>query len=54
METKFIDVFSELSNYAIVRMPDREFLGCVIQGDSLAILCRLARSIAVRLENEGA
>jgi hypothetical protein len=50
VETKSLDVFSELPNYGIVRMPGREFPGCVVQGDSLAILCRLARSIVARLD----
>ena len=38
MERKELDVFSELSNYAIVRMPGRNYPGCVVQGDSLSIL----------------
>lgn len=43
MELKQLEVFSERSNYGIVRMPDRSFPGCVIQGDSLAILFEAAR-----------
>ena len=38
MERKELEVFSALSNYAIVRMPGRSYPGCVIQGDSLSIL----------------
>ena len=45
MEIKQIEVYSELSNYGIVRMPGRHFPGAVIQGDSLHILCRHACSI---------
>ena len=45
MEIKQLEVFSEASNYGIVRMPGRRFPGCVVQGDSLAILCGLARSL---------
>jgi hypothetical protein len=38
VERKELEVFSDLSNYAIVRMPGRSYPGCVIQGDSLSIL----------------
>jgi hypothetical protein len=44
-ETKQVEVLSETSNYAIVRMPGRNFPGSVIQGDSLYILVGLARKI---------
>ena len=50
MEVKQLEVFSESSNYGIVRMPGRSFPGCVVQGDSLSILCGLALSIAKRAE----
>jgi hypothetical protein len=43
MDIKEIEVFSEETNYAIVRMPGREFPGCVIQGDSLSILLSCAQ-----------
>jgi hypothetical protein len=43
MEIKPIEVFSEVSNYAIVRMPGRNYPGCVIQGDSLNILLNTAK-----------
>ena len=49
MERKEIEVFSEASNFAIVRMPGREFPGCVIQGDSLSILHTLAITIRGRV-----
>jgi hypothetical protein len=45
MESKSLDVFSETSNYGIVRMPGRRFPGCVIQGDSLANLLSAAAVI---------
>jgi hypothetical protein len=43
MEQKQIEVYSEMSNYAIVRMPGRNYPGCVIQGDSLNILLKTAK-----------
>lgn len=49
MEQKTMKVFSETSNYGVVRMPGRSFPGVVVQGDSLAILCRLARSVKQRV-----
>ena len=49
MERKEIEVFSEASNFAVVRMPGRSFPGCAIQGDSLSILHSLARSIHGRV-----
>jgi hypothetical protein len=40
MERKELEVYSEASNYAVVRMPGRNFPGCVVQGDTLfALLC---------------
>ena len=46
MERIEIEVFSQTTNAAVVRMPTRRFPGMVIQGDSLHILYRLADSIA--------
>jgi len=42
MERHALEVLTDLSNYAIVRMPGRNYPGCVIQGDSLSILLRHA------------
>lgn len=46
MERIEIEVFSQASNAAVVRMPTRHFPGIVVQGDSLHILYHLAESIA--------
>jgi hypothetical protein len=48
MVEKSIEVYDETSNYAIVRMPGRAFPGCVVQGDSLAILLGHARVVLDR------
>lgn len=53
MEMKPLEIYSEESNYAIVRMPGRNLPGCVVQGDSLAILCRSAKRIAARIKEKG-
>ena len=45
METKTVEIYSEASNFAIVRVPGRRFPGCVIQGDSLSILLAHAKIV---------
>jgi hypothetical protein len=55
MECKELEIYSELSNYAIVRMPGRAFPGCVVQGDSLSILLHTAErayELALRTGHE--
>jgi hypothetical protein len=51
MKTEPVEIFSERSNYAIVRMPGRSFPGCVIQGDSLKILLRHALRVWELVKN---
>jgi hypothetical protein len=51
VERKELEVYSEASNYAIVRMPGRNFPGCVVQGDSLNGLLSLAKSIRQRVDS---
>jgi len=46
MEIEQLEVYATTSNYAIIKPPGRNYPGCVIQGDSLSILCRTARDIA--------
>jgi len=46
MEIEPLEVFARDSNYAVIKPPGRHYPGCVIQGDSLAILCRMAMHIA--------
>jgi hypothetical protein len=50
MERKELDVLSEESNFAIVRMPGRNFPGCVVQGDSLCILYHRALDVLSRVK----
>jgi hypothetical protein len=45
METKPVEIFSEASNFAIVRVPSRRFPGSVVQGDSLSILLGNAKTV---------
>jgi len=53
VEQKMLEVFSETSNSGVVRMPGRAYPGSVIQGDSLSILCCLARAIRQRASASG-
>ncbi len=52
MKRHKLEIFSETSNYGIVKMPGRHFPGCVIQGDSLHILVGMARNIAKKLPKD--
>ena len=45
-----LNMLSEQSNHAVVQMPEREFPGSVIQGDSLSILCAEAKEISSHLK----
>ena len=46
-----LEVFSEASNYAVIRPAGRRFPGSVIQGDSLAVLCAEAREISEQIRS---
>lgn len=43
-----VEVLSEASNLAVIKLPGRAFPGSVVQGDSLSILLSLARSVRDR------
>ena len=51
MEVQSLEVYAADSNFAVVKPPGRQFPGCVIQGDSLRILCGLAVSVAERVRD---
>ncbi len=38
MKKELVEIYSDVSNYAVMRHPDRNFPGSLIQGDSLGIL----------------
>ncbi len=46
MELEQLEVYSREANYAVIKPPGRSYPGRVIQGDSLGILCRMAKHIA--------
>jgi hypothetical protein len=42
MRTATVEIFSDQTNAAVMRHPERRFPGVLIQGDSLYVLCRQA------------
>ena len=53
MEVLPLEVYATDSNFAVVKPPGRHYPGCVIQGDSLRILCGLAIGVAERFRDHG-
>ncbi len=51
MEIEPLEVYARDCNYAVIKPPGRDYPGCVIQGDSLAILCRMAQNVAKFVAN---
>lgn len=49
MQIMTLEVYSKDSNFVVIKPPGRKFPGCVIQGDSLRILCGLATNVAARI-----
>ena len=42
MRIEEVEIFSDKTNSAVMRHPDRAFPGVLLQGDSLYILCKQA------------
>jgi hypothetical protein len=53
MRVEPVEMFSDASNYAVMRHPARRFPGSLIQGDSLYILCTLADEACRLAKEEG-
>lgn len=53
METMEVEVYSQATNAAIVRMPGRQFPGLVLQGDTLNILRAHAEHVVESLRGSG-
>lgn len=49
-KTITVDVFSEATNAAVVRMPGRRFPGVVVQGDTLSTLVNDVRELCKQRE----
>lgn len=40
MRTELVEIYSDQTNAAVMRHPGRRFPGVLLQGDTLAILCK--------------
>jgi predicted RNase H-like HicB family nuclease len=49
MQSIAMELLTDQSNWAVVRLPARRFPGVVVQGDSLSILCDDLRSALAAL-----
>ena len=48
MHVEPVEIYSDETNRAIMRHPERKFPGVLIQGDTLSILCHEADEICLR------
>jgi hypothetical protein len=48
-----MEVFSEATNFSVIRYPGRNYPGSLVQGDSLSIIYALATSIRGRAKRTG-
>ena len=51
MDIEPLEVFARDSNFAVIKPPGRNYPGAVIQGDSLASLCRTALQLARHVDS---
>lgn len=49
MHVKPVEIYSDETNSAVMRHPDRAFPGLLVQGDTLYALCQLADAVCVGL-----
>ena len=52
MKKEEVEIYSDESNYAVMRHPGRSFPGSLIQGDSLYSLCNLVSEVKELIENK--
>ena len=53
MRIEDVEIYSDASNFAVIRHPGRRFPGILVQGDSLAIMCRQIDEIIEELKFHG-
>lgn len=51
MKQELVEIYSDASNYAVMRHPGRNYPGALIQGDSLSVLCNLSDEIRQQFDN---
>ena len=42
MKQRDVEIYSDTTNFVVMRHPDRKYPGALIQGDTLFVLCRMA------------
>ena len=52
MKKEEVEIYSDTSNYAVMKHPDREYPGSLVQGDTLYSLCKIADRISERIEEK--
>lgn len=50
MRSDSVEIYSDQTNAAVMRHPDRRFPGILIQGDSLYTLCAIADNICAKTQ----
>jgi hypothetical protein len=48
MHTESVEIFSDQTNAAVLRHPDRKFPGVLVQGDTLFSLCHRADTVCAK------
>ena len=54
MKIEPVEIYSDASNFAVMRHPGRRFPGALIQGDSLHLLCTTAEAAENALQSGNA
>ena len=53
MRTDQVEIYSDRTNSAVMRHPDRQYPGVLIQGDTLSNLCRIADQACSEVKSGG-
>lgn len=53
MKIEQVEIYSDASNFAVMRHPGRKYPGSLIQGDSLSILVQEAKDLCAAIESSG-
>ena len=52
MKKEEVEIYSDTSNYAVMKHPGREYPGSLVQGDSLYSLCKMADEVSELINNK--
>jgi hypothetical protein len=48
-----VEIYTDQGNFAILRLPERRYPGVLVQGDTLATICRAVDAIRSRVHEFG-